>query len=484
MTARALRLPPAVLVSALLLACTPDDGQAESDGDDADDTSGTSDTGTETGTSETGTSETDTGEPAECGNGVVEGDEDCDDANEIDNDFCTNACTSPCALEWSVESPQQLDANSFGLSRIARGPTGDLYVVGQTSVGQPMPAAWVARYGPMGEGPIWESAVTGTPGEGWAYGITVDEAGDAYATGARPGPDGEDIWIARLASADGSQVWVHEHDGAAEGDDWALDVELAADGLVAVGVIRDGDQDSDIWIRKLDFDGNELWTQTYSGAAAANGFSLDGGISLALAEDGAAYVAGQIYVDFETKDTILLRYGPDGSGPDLEQLVGAGGSGHDNYPHSLVRDAAGDLYLGIRDLESPVNSFRVHKLAGDSAELLWSLGNAELALGEGEDPADWQMLRVSLAGDQLVLGGPRFAGDWDGGLGRWESWLGRVDSDGEVQCLAAYANPNDAQEPRYITGLTDAAGEAVAVGWGGLPEGGFSMFLAGFSAPG
>ena len=37
-----------------------------------------------------------------CGNGFVEADEECDDANAVDDDACSNACQVPCGLQWST----------------------------------------------------------------------------------------------------------------------------------------------------------------------------------------------------------------------------------------------------------------------------------------------------------------------------------------------------------------------------------------------
>lgn len=60
--------------------------------------SDTEGTGTTTGTGTDSGTDTDT-EPV-CGNGRVEGDEQCDDMNNVDDNACSNACIASCGLEW------------------------------------------------------------------------------------------------------------------------------------------------------------------------------------------------------------------------------------------------------------------------------------------------------------------------------------------------------------------------------------------------
>ncbi len=70
------------------------DSSSESDSTTADPT--TSTTGSTTAVTSTGSSTTEDPGPV-CGDGIVEGDEACDDGDNIDNNACSNACTKvPC----------------------------------------------------------------------------------------------------------------------------------------------------------------------------------------------------------------------------------------------------------------------------------------------------------------------------------------------------------------------------------------------------
>ena len=90
----------------------PESGDQDGDGDgdptsgDGDPTSGDGDPTTGDGDPTSGDGDGDPGDgdgdPTTCGNGVVEGSEECDDGNAVDDDDCTNACVfppSPCGTQ-------------------------------------------------------------------------------------------------------------------------------------------------------------------------------------------------------------------------------------------------------------------------------------------------------------------------------------------------------------------------------------------------
>lgn len=65
-------------------------------------------TTTDTPTTST-TSDCDTDACVECGNAVVERDEECDDGNGIDEDACTNACTKASCGDGFIQPPEECD---------------------------------------------------------------------------------------------------------------------------------------------------------------------------------------------------------------------------------------------------------------------------------------------------------------------------------------------------------------------------------------
>jgi cysteine-rich repeat protein len=69
----------------------------------------TGDGGTGDGDGDGGTGDGDgDGEPV-CGNGIIEGDEACDDGNLVNNDGCTNLCMLPACGDWLVQPGESCD---------------------------------------------------------------------------------------------------------------------------------------------------------------------------------------------------------------------------------------------------------------------------------------------------------------------------------------------------------------------------------------
>ena len=87
--------------------------------DDDDDDDATPTTG--------GSSETGFDPPVpECGNGYVEGDEQCDDGNRVDDDTCNNACLVPCGLDIASVVLPPTDESVIDAAFVAATPDGGL----------------------------------------------------------------------------------------------------------------------------------------------------------------------------------------------------------------------------------------------------------------------------------------------------------------------------------------------------------------------
>jgi cysteine-rich repeat protein len=460
------------LVTAPLGACIDDttvdttstttSNSTESPGDGDGDTSGSGDgDGDATGDGD--------GDPSECGNGVVEAGEACDDANPNDNDFCTSACTSPCGPEWIVEEPSVVSAEEDPAGEIAVDSAGNL-IFGSPRTINDGRQAWVAKVDPTATTLMWETMIVGP-------------SGDSFV-GTRVGTDGNDMFAARLKGDTGAEVWAVDFDGMFDGsDDQGTGVALADDGVVVVGTIRDVDKDSDISIRKLDFDGNELWATSYGGEIAPNGYSLDEGGPVRVADDGTVYVLGHIYVDFETIDVVLLSYASDGAGPDWELYPHAGGTGHRYLADTLALDGNGSLYLGISNLMSPAGTFYVEKYALDTATELWSLTNADIAVvGEADD---WVITDITAHAQGFTLLGTRFDPDDVNPLegGRVNTFVGQFDGDGAALCYGEQIHAGI--DPALTLGRGVALtsdGHPVVLGW--VPIGSFAdRWLGQFGVP-
>ena len=231
--------------------------------------------------------ETTTGPSEVCGDGILEGIEECDDGNRTNGDGCDNDCTL------------NLDTS------------------------------------------IWEDT---HPGDALAresgQGIAVDSMGNVVVGGYEVDAVGDpDMWIAKY-DPDGNQLWTVELDPSGGLDDRIYGV--AIDPMDNVLLIGDSDvaaSSSDVWVAKLDPAGGEIWTTTFDGPQAAN----DGGRGIASDAEGNVVVTGFYRVAENDNDIFIARLNPQGA-TQWEQII-AGPEGLDDRGQGVVIDANGDAYV-------------------------------------------------------------------------------------------------------------------------------------------
>ena len=168
----------------------------------------------------------------------------------------------------------------------------------------------------------------------------VGEAGEDQAVGVTAGPtvagyvmndDGTtDAWVRRY-EADGQPRWTHTHDGAAASFDVATEVSADGDGVLVVGYETNANDDTDLWLRSLDADGQARWTSYFAGAAGGG----DRGQAVAIDERGPIAV-GSSTVAGRTIDAWIGRFDAGGTLTWFDE--------HDG-PASLG-DAATDVAIG------------------------------------------------------------------------------------------------------------------------------------------
>ena len=188
-----------------------------------------------------------------------------------------------------------------GAEGIGQDAAGNLYVVGYTWGGQAHSRglggydAFVSKFDPHGN-QIWTTTF-GTPTTDYAWSVAVEKQGGLYVLGhtrgALPGQThlgSEDVFLRKLDSV-GEEVWTRQF--GTELRDEPSDVEVDDKGNVYVaGITRlalSGQNkigNEDVYIRKYDSDGNELWTRQF-GTTGTDQIS-----SIALDSRGHIYVVG------------------------------------------------------------------------------------------------------------------------------------------------------------------------------------------------
>jgi len=437
----------------LLGACGDDEPATSDDTTGASTGTSTVDTGSESGntpessgaddTTSTGEAESsETGfEPPvpECGNGFVEGDEECDDANDVDDDACSSACLLPCGVDWTAAhlGPTQ-ESDIYGVSVAVDG-------AGNTAAIGFLREVTVDKEGNQTIGEVSTIVVALDPDgtERWAVvrdqvglavapgAIAMDPNGDVYvAVASERMAGGRDVELVRLAAADGSDVWTHEIAApVVDGVDVPDAVAIAPDGdPVLVATVRVADMDDDVWIRKVAAaDGSEVWTTSYDGMAVGE-FSTDNGGPLAIGPTGELFVLAQPYVDFTTSPVTLLAYPADGGEPLWTWTPVHDGAVQEFFPLGVALGDGGSIWVGYQRLTSQVE-FWLAELAADGT--LVATFDRDHFIGEMGD--EWRMGGLAYAAER----GPIVFGNYRAGFGDddWqEAWIAQLDPRAGLRC--------------------------------------------------
>ncbi len=275
-------------------------------------TAATGTTGDTSGSSTLPPTSTTMGGGGFCGDGVLEAPaEECDDGNSVDGDGCNKDCQVSGKLIWSDLFNGDADQNDEALA-VAVDAEVAIYLAGAAHMGVDGRDIWVRKYNPDTT-VAWDAHTPGgLGGTDLARGVAVAADGSVYAAGYIRMTDGQaaDIWL-RKYDASGAELWTRtHHDGVGAGDDAGFDVAVDSQQNVAVSAhSRTASLSADMWLRKYDSEGTTLWTRTHNGAAGkgdhGRGVAIDGGDNL--------YVGGtEAGADSQLK-AWLRKYDTDGN---------------------------------------------------------------------------------------------------------------------------------------------------------------------------
>lgn len=310
----------------LLVSCGSPEQAADGAGDDSesgggtamptgaddgmvDDTTASPDDGPDDGPEDDPDDDATTSPPAECGNGMVEGLEQCDDANDINGDGCDNDCTETFDTSiWQVTQGGDAAVREAGQG-VAVDANDDIVVVGYIVHEVNNPNIFVRKLDSDGE-EIWTvEQDLSMGGEDRAYAVAVDPDGNyAVAGDTDTAPASSDIWI-EVMGPDGGAIWSTTVDGPGGGNDGGRAVAFDADGNLGVaGLVRAGDNDNDIWVAMYDPAGVQLWSDIIAGPEGLD----DRGRGVVFDPDGNLLVAGFLSNGSFNRDVWLRKYDPDG----------------------------------------------------------------------------------------------------------------------------------------------------------------------------
>ncbi|WP_437756174.1 serine/threonine-protein kinase [Sorangium sp. So ce1389] len=334
---------------------------------------------------------------------------------------------------------------------------------------------FVARLDPAGE-VLWARRFGDA--EWQASGdIALDRAGNAFVTGTFRGaidfgqgplrnPAGEDIFVAKLDAA-GNALWSKRFGDGSEQGGGRVAVDEAGDVVVAGqfsgsvdlgdGALRSAGR-YDIFLAKLDADGNTRWSRRLGDAAEqlpyGLGIDAQGNIFLIGAFDGTIDLDGERLTSAGSMDVFVARFDADGR-PRWGRRFG---SPEHNGSFNAIVDATGNVTIagsfrgtmaieGRRLTSAGGNDIFVARMDADG-HLLWIRRMG----GPGDDLGT---LAASVDGEPIVLGRLDDSIDWRTGVRRRlvaarfdaagePTWIQGVGGEGGIgNLMAAVAGAND-----------------------------------------
>jgi cysteine-rich repeat protein len=323
----------------------------------------------------------------DCGNGTVEPPEECDDGNMMAGDGCEPDCTlSVDTQQWEdvVGGAASVQDGGHG---IATDGAGNVYAVGYIIDAVGDAQIWLRKYDSSGAEQFTETFDPSMGFDDRGYGVDVDSGGNIVIVGAMGGAAAEsDIWLAKL-DPQGVELWSTTVAGPEAGADGGTDVVVdAADNVIAVGYLRVGNGDNDMWIAKYDPAGVAAWTQTVAGPDVlddrAQGVDVD-------VEDNVL-VVGFVSNEGFNRDVWIRKYDPAGEEvwtTVYDSVLSGSESGFDIA-------AAPDGSIGVAGT-TPVNAANddiwLGRFDGETGDLLWMKDfggpavNSDAALGLAAD---------------------------------------------------------------------------------------------------
>ena len=438
--------PRLLAAFALLTACTPPAGgpdgstgtsvAGETDSDGVTDTTVSLPTTTSTSTSVTDTTVADdttmttvvdptTGGPA-CGNGVLEGDEACDDGNLEDGDCCSADCavgpSEPGQACWTVILEGNKNGGDQGLGVVVDAAD-NVYVLATVLDSLTQADILVRKYDP-GAFSLWTQQYDGgVNGSDAGFALAGDADGFMIALGRQTVAMGQPgvAWLSKC-TPNGQVVWAFTDPGAINGSD----VAMASGGdFVIAGVIKQADNDA--LVRKYADGGQELWTATFAGAAAGP----DTASGVAVDPAGNILAVGRESTDLEGFNIWIQKYGPDGA-PGWGQSFDGGAGGND-WANAVAFDAAGDaVVVGRVDVGGGFADAWIRKLADDGSEV-WTRTHAG-ELGESDEA-----VAVAIAGNgDIAIAGKSAV--QDAGL---DIFVHKLDADGATLWTRSHGESED-----------------------------------------
>ena len=332
-----------------------------------------------------------------CGNGIVEGTEECDDMNPDETDDCLSTCVAAsCGDGFVWAGNETCDdgnmTNGDGCNNDCE-PSGSI---------------------------MTEATVDLDGGKDIAYGVTMDAAGNVIAVGRLSSGGALSAWI-RKYDPDLNPIWTRTFK-TMDGNAWARGVATAGNTVYATGRLTVAGEGGNMWLRRYDSDGNLVWEQTYNGA----GNSTEEGRAVAVDTSGFVIVAGDTWEAGQSSNGMVRKYDPNGN-VQWTRTINGSDNGAD-YLHGIVTFGTNMVVVGELRTTGESSNIFVRRYGPDGNTIWWKQVN-------GDDSTD-SARSAAIDGDgNLVVVGTQ----WITGEAQ-NVWVGKYDlADGTLLGSVTYA---------------------------------------------
>ncbi|WP_010476899.1 pentapeptide repeat-containing protein [Thermococcus zilligii] len=242
-----------------------------------------------------------------------------------------------------------------GARAVALAPNGDIIVAGYygaTDKFGPHTDVWVLRLDENGN--IKWQKTYGRSDHEKARAVALAPNGDIIVAGYTKsfGTGGRAVWVLRL-DANGNIKWQKTYGGNENDEAHAVAVAPNGDIIVAGYTESFGAGSADVWVLRLDEDGNIKWQKTYGGSDS------DRASAVALAPNGDIIVAGYTKsFGADEYEVWILRLPSDGNLPgcDFCHDSKAQASNSDAKVHNTNCKISSEAEVEVRDSDASVNT--------------------------------------------------------------------------------------------------------------------------------
>ncbi len=220
---------------------------------------------------------------------------------------------------------------------------------------------------------VWTKFHNGSGnGDDKGQGIAVDSDGNVYVTGYEYNGTNDNIFV-RKYDKGGNEIWTKFHNGTDNEDDRGLGIAVDSSGNVYVTGFEGNDTGSFIWVRKYDKDGIEIWTRT----PRVGSWDKGCGIAVDGNGNGNVYVTGRV-LNAGVDNSWVRKYDKDGT--EIWTKMDDGIFYQTGYGIA-VDDSSGNVYVTGFEGNNTCNYIWVRKYDEDGIEIWtrtheggWSIG--------------------------------------------------------------------------------------------------------------